>query len=414
MLSSKQLQTVREARGRVNIWEGAIRSGKTIGSILRWLLHLNIHRNDSGDFVMVGRTRDAVWRNVLGPMQDPALFGDVAAAVVGNYGAPTATILGRRVFVMGANDVKAENVIRGLTVLGAYVDEVTVVPENFFVQLLGRMSPPGAKLFGTTNPDSPAHWLKTKYFDRMGQGLDGWRTWHFTLDDNPTLDPAYVRAIKQEFTGLWYKRFVQGLWVQAEGAIYQTWDADVHVVDEVPPLLRLPGLGVDYGTTNATRGELIGVSADPERPGLYVTAEWAPSRMSDPGYSRSLRTWLSKQAGTPEWIYLDPAAASLSLQLNLDGLLNVTTATNDVLPGIRTVDALLSTRLLHVSRSCVELIKEFPGYVWDPKATLRGLDVPLKTNDHALDALRYAVHSTRSLWTPILRTVTTNTPSEGD
>jgi len=82
-LSPKQLTSVREASGRVNVWEGAIRSGKTIGSLLRWLIYL-ANPPSGGELVMFGRTRDAVWRNVIGPLQDPALFGGAAATVIGN------------------------------------------------------------------------------------------------------------------------------------------------------------------------------------------------------------------------------------------------------------------------------------------------------------------------------------------
>ena len=165
-LSPKQLLSVREADAKVNIWHGAIRSGKTIGSLIRWLIFVST-ASTSGALVIVGRTRDSAWRNVVTPLQDPAITGPAAALIVGNYGAPTVSILGRRVFVMGANDVKAELNLRGLTVAGAYVDEITTLPEGFFTQLLGRMSLPGSKLFGTTNPDNPAHWLKRKFLDRL-------------------------------------------------------------------------------------------------------------------------------------------------------------------------------------------------------------------------------------------------------
>ena len=404
MLNPKQTETVRAAVARVNVWEGSIRSGKTIGSILAWLLFINLMRHESGDFIMVGRTRDAVWRNVIGPMQDPRLFDRASKVVVGNYGAPTVTILGRRVLVMGANDVKAENVIRGLTVLGAYVDEGTVIPENFFVQLLGRMSPPGARMFMTTNPDSPNHWLKKQYLDRVGHGLHNWRKWHFVLDDNPSLSKDYVDSIKREFTGLWYKRFILGLWVQAEGAIYESWDDERHVVDELPDMVTIPGMGIDYGTTNDTRGLKLGLALGKD-PCLYLINEWAPERSTDAGYSLSLSNWLGKPENVlepPDWLYVDPAAASFKLQLFTDGITNVANATNEVVQGIRTVSALLSTGKLKVHRSCKNFIREIPGYVWDPKATKKGLDAPIKQDDHALDAARYAIHSTRSVWASYL------------
>ena len=397
-LSPKQEQSVRDATARVNLWHGSIRSGKTIGSLVRWLLFIAAVRDESGDLVMFGRTRDSVWRNCIGPLQDPALFGSMASMVVGNYGAPTVTILGRRIYVMGAHDVQAEKVLRGLTVLGGYGDEVTTVPEGFFMQMLGRMSTPTSRLFGTTNPEGPRHWLKV-LIDRH---MPDWRVEHFTLDDNPSLTRRYVSSIKREYVGLWYRRFILGEWVQAEGAIYDMWDESRHVIahDRIPDLERVLALGIDYGTTHDTRGYLLGVARQPE-PCLYLCDEWGPGRMTDAGYSRHLQQWL-KTRQQPEWIYVDPAAASFRLQLYQDGLLSVTEASNDVLSGIRTVASLLATGRLKVSDTCTNLIREIPGYVWDKKATERGLDAPVKANDDAVDAARYAIFSSRYAWLPYL------------
>ena len=215
-MSDKQIQYLRNSNARVNATEGSIRSGKTIVTLLRWAMFI-IKAPRTGELVMIGRTRDSVWRNCIAPLQSAELFGPLADNVTGNHGAPTVVIMGRKVHILGASDVKAEKVIRGMTVAGAYVDEVTTLPEEFFTQLLGRMSVKGAKMFASTNPDNPAHWYKTKFLDRLDT-LKDWRNWHFTIDDNISLDPEYVASIKAEYTGLWYKRFILGEWVAAEGA----------------------------------------------------------------------------------------------------------------------------------------------------------------------------------------------------
>ncbi len=407
-LGDKQLQSVQEATGTVNLWHGAIRSGKTIGSLVRWLMFV-VHAPLGGELVIVGRTRDSAWRNVIAPLQDPSKTGAAASLVVGNYGAPTVSILGRRVYVMGASDVKAELVLRGLTVSGAYVDEVTTIPEGFFTQLLGRMSVKGAKLFGTTNPDNPAHWLKVKFLDRIAD-LPHWRVWHFTMDDNPSLTPEYVAQKHAEFTGLWFRRFILGEWVAADGAIYDMWDPGLHVVEsaDVPPMLRHFGVGVDYGTTNASVGILLGLSAEP-KPRLVLLDEWrydpatVQSRLTDAQISAGLREWVGgTKSPRVEWVFVDPAAASLKVQLHADGVRNVVNAENDVSYGIRTVASLLGTKSLVVSDACPGFITEVTGYSWDPKATASGQDKPLKVADHSLDAARYVVASTETLWRPLL------------
>ncbi len=405
-LSDKQLTSVREATGTVNVWHGAIRSGKTIGSLIRWLLFV-ANAPTGGQLIIVGRTRDSAWRNVIAPLQDPATAGPAATHIVGNHGAPTVSILGRRVFVMGASDSKAELVLRGLTVAGAYVDEVTTLPEGFFMQLLGRMSVAGAKLFGTTNPDNPAHWLKRKFLDRLHE-LPDWRVWKFRIEDNPALPAHYVDRIKREYTGLWFRRFILGEWVAAEGAIYDTWDPDRHVVHDLPPMARHLGVGVDYGTTNATAGLLLGLSAE-HQPRLYLLDEWrydpatARLRLTDGQLSAGLREWMTgHQNPRIEWVFVDPAAASLKVQLHADGARNVTDADNDVAYGIRTMASLLGSGDLLVSDRCAGFLAEVPGYSWDPKATEKGEDKPIKTADHSLDAARYAVATTESVWRPRL------------
>lgn len=414
-ISAMQDESIRESTARVNIWDGSIRSGKTIASILRFLIAVEFCPR-GGSIVMIGRTRDSVWRNVLGPLQDSGMFDVISRAIVGNYGAPTVTILGRTVHVLGAHDAKSEKVIRGMTVALAYVDEVTVIGEEFFTQLLGRMSVPGAQLFGTTNPDSPAHWLKKKFLDRIAQ-LPDWRRFRFKLSDNPGLTQAYVDSISREFTGLWYRRFILGEWVQAEGAIYDTWDPALHVVkvEDLPEMERVLALGIDQGTTNPTRGLLVGLAKQK----LWTLDEWAPQTgMTDASQSLSLRQWMTTRPQLswrdPEWVFVDPAAASFRMQLFEDGINNVGLGANAVLPGIRTVSSLLATRqLMVVGENCPNLVEEIPGYAWDPKKTAKGEDAPIKVNDHAVDGWRYAIHTSRVLWRDEIPTLTASPTAPG-
>lgn len=419
-MSPKQLTSMRESTGRVCIWEGSIRSGKTITALLRWLIYCATAPR-GGELVMIGRTRDSVWRNMVAPLQDRDLFGGISDHVIGNYGAPTVTILGRRVHVMGASDAKAEKVLRGMTVAGACVDEVTTLPEEFFTQLLGRMSVPGAQLFGTTNPDNPAHWLKHKFLDRLSD-LPDWRSWKFTIDDNPSLDPEYVASIKREYTGLWYRRFILGEWVAAEGAIFDMWDPEKHIVDwaTLPDMRRLLAVGVDFGTTNATAALLLGIADIRDKFGqrtgsnLYLIDEYRydpahkQARKTNEQLSAGLRAWLNGQHLprpthlAPEWVFLDPAAASFQVQLQADGLTNVRHADNSVSYGIGTMASLLSSGHLFTTTKTPGFNQEAPGYSWDPKETAKGNDTPVKVADHSLDAGRYAITTTESVWRPML------------
>ncbi len=408
-LSRRQVDYVVNSTAFVNLSEGSIRSGKTISSLLRWLMYVATAPR-GGELVVVGRTRDSLNRNVFGPLQDPALFGPLAALTSYTNGAATAVILGRTVHVLGASDAKAEKVLRGLTCAGAYVDELTVVSEDFFQQLLGRCSVEGAQIFATTNPDSPAHWVKARFLDRLGD-LPDWRTWKFVLDDNPGL-PAEVKArYHRQYTGLWRRRFVLGEWVAAEGAVFDMWDPSVHVIpwETLPTITRLVGIGIDYGTTNPTAGLLLGAGEDGR---LYLVDEWRhnpkhdAAKLTDGQLSESLRAWLRRShlpdgARLPvEWVVADPSAASFRLQLTRDGL-SVHKANNDVARGISLVATLLAERKLLVSDRCVGFIAEAPGYAWDPDATLKGEDRPLKVADHSLDGGRYVLTTTEHIWRPL-------------
>lgn len=403
--SEKQLTFLRQSSRRVNFTEGSIRSGKTVVTLVRWMVYIATAPY-GGELVMIGRTRDAVWRNCVAPLQNPELFGANASQVVGNYGAPTVKILGRMVHVLGASDAKAEKVIRGMTVAGAYVDEATTLPEEFFTQLLGRMSVPGAQMFVSTNPDNPAHYLRRKFLDRI-DSIPDWRSWHFTLEDNPSLTDEYKASIRSEFTGLWFKRFILGEWVAAEGAIFDMWAEDTHVIphDDIPPLRRMLSVGIDYGTTNATSAVALGLGQDGI---LYAVDEWrydatlSQQRHTDAQLSAGVRGWLTTLEAPPEWVIVDPAAASFKVQLASDGILNVMNGENDVAYGIRAVASLLGAGKLKVSDRCTGITQEAPGYSWSPEATAKGEDRPIKVADHSLDALRYAIATTETEWRPYI------------
>jgi PBSX family phage terminase large subunit len=407
-LSEAQERSIAHATARINLWSGSVRSGKTVASLLRWLMYVAAAPR-GGQLVVSGKTYDTVSRNVFGPLTDPAITGPAAKHITYTRGAPTATILGRPVEVITANDQRAEGRLRGMTCAGAYVDEATLLPEEFWAQLLARLSVPGAQLFATTNPDGPAHWLRKKFILRAG-ALD-LRNWDFTLDDNPSLDPRYVQSLKAEYVGLWYRRFILGKWVLAQGAIYDMWDDTRHVVTRLPRIVRWISVGIDYGTVNPFAALLIGIGEDNR---LYVVSEWRHDskarrrQLTDVDYSREVRDWLAQtprphEIGAPgvwpEYLCVDPSAASFIAQLFRDGV-NPTGANNSVLDGIRTVSSLLGADRLKVHASCTGLIDEIPGYSWDDKAAEEGEDKPLKTDDHSCDGLRYGVKTPEALWRP--------------
>jgi PBSX family phage terminase large subunit len=409
-LSAKQIRAFRESTAPVNIAEGAVRSGKTVVWLLRWLDYV-ASAPRRGELTIIGKTLQTAYRNVLSPLMDPDFVGSaVARAVEYTPGASMCTILGRRIHVIGGNDAKAEPKIRGLTGAGSLVEELTTLPEDFFNQLVARQSVPGAQIFASTNPDSPAHWVRTKWLT----GNPNVRSWHFTLDDNPFLTAAFIRQLKSSYSGLWYRRFILGHWVAAEGAIYDMLDLDRHVIPaaQVPFITHWIGAGIDHGTTNPLHAVMLAVGVDRR---LYIVDEYrhdsrkALRQMTDAEYSTAIRGWLDQIPipGTelvgvdPSYMVVDPSATGFRVQLHRDGMPSWP-ANNTVLDGISTMSTLLGSGQLLISDACPELIAEMSGYSWDPKAQLLGEDKPLKVADHGPDAARYIVKTTEGVWRTLI------------
>jgi len=118
--------------------------------------------------------------------------------------------------------------------------------------LLSRLSLPNAKLMGTTNPDTPSHWLLTDFISR-GENLN-LHSWEFLLEDNDTLPKSYIKDIKKEYTGVFYDRFILGKWVAAEGLIYSKFanEKEKYIVDKIGPYdLQSIHIGIDYGASKS-------------------------------------------------------------------------------------------------------------------------------------------------------------------
>lgn len=369
---------------------GAASSGKTYVSY--FLKAKRMRQLPPGNCLLIGKTERTYARNVLDPMRD--LFGDQFVSQVKGNG--VVEMFGRQCYLVGANDERSITKIQGISIVYADCDEFPTYPESFFQMLKSRLRQPGACADLTANPENPYHWAKT--FIDTTKNL---RSWHFLLDDNPFLDTAYVEAIKQEYTGVWYRRYILGEWCAAEGAVYSMFDESLHVVDQLPAM-RQYWVGVDYGTTNPTVFLLMGEGVDDC---LYVideyrydSAEHGGRQKTDAQYSADYRLWIQHHGVKPRWVIIDPSAASFIAQLHADKIQNLAHADNAVLDGIRRVSTLLGANRLKIHRSCKGLIQEMSGYVWDAKAALVGDDKPLKVNDHSVDALRYLCNGIRNVW----------------
>ena len=386
-LGAKQRDSIINSNSRLNIWEGAVRSGKSFGSLIRWLEY--IQHAPAGNLVMTGKTATTIKHNIVDELCN---LVDMDARYY--VGKGELTLWGRRIYLIGASDDRAEQKIRGSTFAGAYMDEISITPESFFTMLLSRLSVPDSKFFGTTNPDSPFHWLKADYIDRKDE-LD-MAHWHFDLDDNPSLTDSFKNNLKKEYTGLWYKRYILGEWCLAEGTIYDFFDERVHTIKFAPDSARYYIVGVDYGTTNATSFVLMGYN--PEKyPNIWVEEEYywdskvKMRQKTDTEYAVDLANFMGGR--NIKAVVIDPSAASFRAECTKQGIENLMEADNDVLNGIRFTSKMLANGTVKIMRKCQNLLKEMQTYVWDDNSIKLGEDKPKKQNDHGCDALRYALYT---------------------
>lgn len=392
--SPKQADVLLNADARWNLLVGAASSGKTYVSYD--LLLKRMRRQPPGPALLIGRTQQTLERNVLAPMRER--FGDYYVSRIRSDDG-SVYLFGRKCYAVGANDEQAQKKIQGMSIVYAYGDEFPTWPESFMNMLKSRLRIPGAKFDGTGNPEGPYHWAKVNMIDKATEL--GMKVWHFVLDDNPFNDPAFVADLKAQYAGtVWYQRLILGLWVQAQGAIYDMFNENIHVVDSLPSWpVHTYLVPIDYATGNPTAFLMLAVVTDPKErlTKVYVVDEYywdsrARGRQkTDAEYSADLKQFIARIAPT---IYVDPSAASFKAQLRKDNVHNVKDADNSVLDGIRLVASfLVNRRLFFLRGKTPNLLREIGGYVWDAAAQKKGEDKPVKENDHALDALRYGIYT---------------------
>ena len=365
---------------RLNILYGSGRSGKTWITLVVFALWVATMPKNA-IYLMCAKTLTSLKRNCLDLLQ--SIIGEDNFQY--SLSAKQGSLFGRKIVLEGANDARSETKIRGMTLAGAYVDEITLVEEDFFTMLLSRLSMPNAKLFGSTNPDSPHHWLKTKYLDREGE-IDIYVE-KYTIDDNTFLDKDYVENIKSEYTGVFYNRFILGEFVIAEGLVYSMFDESKHVVKE-----HLKGsniqyiVSIDYGTVNPFSAGLYsfdGRKAQREAEYYYDSRATNVRRDDEAHYKEVCKLIGDRKI---EFIIVDPSAASFIEVIKKYAQYIALPANNDVLDGIRVTTTFLNKGILKIHEDCENALNEFGLYSWDVESTE---DAVLKEYDHAMDEIRY-------------------------
>ncbi|MTW85615.1 PBSX family phage terminase large subunit [Virgibacillus dakarensis] len=373
------------------VCDGSVRAGKTVVMSLSYVMWAMEAFNDQ-NFGMSGKTIGSFRRNVIRPLKRmlKSRGYKVKDHRADNY--LTVSFRGRTnyFYIFGGKDESSQDLIQGITLAGMFFDEVALMPESFVSQAEARCSVDGSKYWYNCNPASPYHWFKENYIDNLEE--KNLIRLHFTMDDNPSLSVRVINRYKRMFTGVFYKRFILGLWVLAEGVIYDMFDRDKHVVKAERRRYTDYYVSIDYGTQNPTTFGLWGKSGKT----WYKVKEYfydgrnSTKQKTDVEYSKDLKEFI--KGIRVKGIIVDPSAASFIAQLRKDGFY-VIKAKNDVLDGIRNVQTALSEMMILYNDCCKETFREFSSYVWDTKASERGEDKPIKQFDHCLDGDRYFIQT---------------------
>lgn len=389
MISHKQKKILAFPYSRYDalICDGAVRSGKT--SIMMWAFVRWAMENFSGQrFGVCGRTVDSCTKNIIVPFTAMSLAkeryiirwrrGDkvmeVRRGAVTNY-----------FEVFGGKDEASYTLIQGRTLAGVLLDEVVLMPRSFVEQALTRCSVDGAKLWFSCNPGSPQHWFYTEWIQRNKERNALYL--HFEMTDNPGLSQKTLERYQAMFSGVFYDRYIRGLWVVAEGLIYPMFDESC-IVDGLPETGEYY-VSCDYGTLNPFSAGLWrwdGKTATRIREYYYSGRENQKNK-TDEEYADEIKKLIGE--ADVKSIIVDPSAASFIEVLRRRGYM-VRKANNDVTNGIMTTARFLQDGVIKIHRDCKDCIREFGLYRWDEKSAD---DRPIKENDHAMDETRYFAYT---------------------
>lgn len=377
-------RTVNE-RHRWNFSLGATRSGKTYLDYykLPWRIR---HAPREGHVVLLGNTQGTLSRNILDPLRE--IWTE---ALVGRIGSDNRVrLFGRNCYALGADKVTQVSKLQGAGFAYCYGDEVTTWHEDVFQMLKSRLDKPGSCFDGTCNPEGPNHWVK-RFLD---SDADIYKM-YFELDDNPFLAPEFVAALKQEYAGtVYYDRFILGRWALADGRIYDRFSRTENVVDgKVKRDYVAYYVSMDYGTQNATVMILWGLCggvwyAVKE---YYYSGRDSKRQKDDQQYYDDLLSFVGDRH--IRGVVIDPSAASMETCIRRRGKFTTLPADNSVIDGIRNTATALNSGKIKLCDCCEMTIKQLEGYAWDSKAAQRGIDAPLKEDDHGPDAVRYFVQT---------------------
>ena len=370
------------------ICDGAVRSGKTmcmITSFIHWAM-----RNFNGcNFGICGKTVASAERNIERPLIGIA---DITHYYKLKYLKGTHLLIVESkskkhkainyFWIFGGKDESSYTLLQGITLSGVFLDEVALMPESFVNQAIARtLSEKNAKYWFNCNPESPAHWFYNDWILKSNE--HNALHLHFLMTDNPTLDDEQISEAEKQFTGVFYQRYIQGLWVVAEGLIYPMYEEAIAEPPEKASVQQYV-MSIDYGTQNAFAALMwakigdIWYAIDE----YYYSGRTEGVQKTDEQYAQDIDKFTEPyRQGEKLKTIIDPSAASFIAALRQRKLYRVIPAKNAVLDGIRNTATALQTGKIKISPKCKMWKWEAQSYVW---AESKSDDIPVKVNDHCL------------------------------
>lgn len=375
------------------IADGSIRSGKTLSLSLSFVMWAMSSFNDM-NFGLCGKSIGALRRNVIRDLKR-MLHGrgyTVEDKRGDNMLIVTRGSVTNYFLMFGGKDESSQDNIQGVTLAGVLLDEVALMPESFVNQATGRCSVEGSKLWFSCNPGSRRHWFKIKWINQYVKKRLLYV--HFTMDDNLSLSERTKERYRNMYSGVFYKRYILGLWVIAEGLVYPMFDPDKYGVkgDFTYRPTRRYYVSVDYGTVNPFAAGLFEYDPLKQRAVMIKELYYAggsEKRVDNEAYYRMLKKLIGDYR--VEYIIIDPSAAAMIETIQKYGEYMVVRANNDVLNGIQDVTKFLNAGALFFKDDCTATFTEFESYAWDEDAAE---DRVIKENDHCMDMIRYFCRTT--------------------
>lgn len=383
-----------EATRKWNIAHGSVRCGKTVGTLFRFM-HA-IEKCPDSKIYMVGHSSDTIYRNAIKLLFEDPIFSVFKPFIT--WSDRKLHYKDKTITTLGAKDEGAIGSFYGSTWSLGYCDEITLFPNSIIDMIDTRLSSEHSIGIATCNPSHPDHKIK-QWIDKAEAGDPNYYALHYTLDDNPYVPEHYKQRIRNSLSGLAYKRNYLGLWVLAEGAIFEFFDKDIYVLKKPPRAAEYFIAGIDVGTKNAFACVVIGVNtgrATQTGKCMWIEDEyyWDSKTMerqkTHSEYADEVTQFLEPYG--VKQIYIDPSAAAFKVEMRRRRMPTVD-ADNDVLEGINVMTSEMRKGNLFVLDRCKNLIREIEGYVWCDRSAKKGEDAPVKANDHALDALRYCMYT---------------------